>query len=158
MALQCVAHNVVKWPCKMCVLCLVVHCGFCKLRLVFHGVEVKAQEKLRFVWTEESWCILAFCLQRRMSAFRTHVCFYADTPSNFKPSGSVQYGHHGFTESKSRAFTHILLLTEANLTSQVHAGVLLRIYDIQLWSCPMENEMKMKDANNNLCVWVCVRV
>lgn len=99
----------------MCVLCLVVHCGFCKLRLVFHEDEVKAQEKLRFVWTKESWCILAFYLQRRMSAFRTHVCFYADTPSNFKPS--VQYGHHGFKGRKSYTFTFTLLLTEACLTS-----------------------------------------
>lgn len=122
-ALQCVSYNVVKWPRKMCILCLVVHCGFCKLRLVFHGDEVKAQEKLRFVWTEESWCILAFCLQRRMSAFRTHVCIYADTPSNFKPSGSVQYGHRGFSERKAWAFTHILLLTAAHLTSQVQAVV-----------------------------------
>lgn len=119
----CVSHNVVKWPREMCVLCLVVCCGFCKLRAVFHGDEVKAQEKLRFVWTEESRCILAFCLQRRMSAFRAHVCFYADTPSNFKPSGSVQYGHCGFMERKAWAFASTLLLTESHLTSQVRAVV-----------------------------------
>ena len=39
--------------------------------LFFHGEEVKAQEKLRFVWIEESWCSLAFSLQGSMAAFRT---------------------------------------------------------------------------------------